>query len=114
MKREHYSDEAMEAQLQEFANQLRRATATEMSICIVSGAAEEKAQAAACALAFDGRRYTNNRKSQFDAAFAMLKTAALIIDKHTGGAVEVRLHSPAGEFPITPGGLEKWSETMGK
>lgn len=114
MKREEFSNEITQAQLQEFAERLRKSTATEMSICLVSGiVGEDRSVATACALAFAGKRYTDMGKSQLDAAVVMLKTAATIINKNTGGATKLFMRSPAGEFQIGEGLIDKWvDETL--
>lgn len=109
MKLGQYTDESMQEQLMNFSEHLRKATATDISICIVSGAvSDEEGRAASCGMAFAEPSYNNAAQAHAAAALVLLKTAAQLIDRITSGQVKLEMHSADGTIPIEPGRLDAW------
>ena len=109
MKVDEFSDDVIQTQMYEFADSVRRAVAAEFSVIIVSKAVSDKpGTAVSGAMAFDTQQQTNSRAQQVQATLALLKTAASMLDRLSGGVIKVHLETPDGDLPIGTGDIHKF------
>ena len=109
MKVDDFSDDVIQTQMYEFADSVRRAVAAEFSVIIISKAVSDKlGTVVSCAMAFDTQQQTSAGAQQIQATLALLKSAASILDRLSGGVIKVHLKTPDGDLPIGTGDIQKF------